>query len=78
MIDKAVSNLIRESNLHLILNHMQTQKIKGNQLLNDHLVQLVEQKIISPDQAYYKAVEKESLLKTLQQRGLAGNISEAS
>lgn len=78
MVDKAVSNLIRESNLHLILNHMQTQKSKGNQLLNDHLIDLVSKNIIDAEQAYYRAVEKDSILKALQQRGLASNLSEAS
>lgn len=78
IVDRAVSSLIRESNTHMIQNHMQTQKLKGNQQLNDALFDLVAKGIVHPNDAYHRAVDKDSFLKLLQQKGLAGDLSQVS
>lgn len=45
--------------------------------LNDHLLQLVERKIVEPREAYMKAVEKTQLLKDMQTRGMNTGFFEA-
>ena len=76
MVDKAVSSLIREGNTHMIQNHMQTQKSKGNMLLNEALFNLVQKGVISPEQAYAKAIEKDAFASSARQKGIS--LSSAS
>ncbi|MFW7379627.1 MAG: type IV pilus twitching motility protein PilT [Oligoflexus sp.] len=78
VVDRPVSSLIREANTHMIQNHMQTQKAKGNIQLNDNLLQLVGKGVISPQDAIHRAVDKDGLLKMLQQKGLSGDLSQVS
>jgi len=62
----AVSNLIREGKTFQIPSMMQVGRGVGMVSLNDALMELVTKKIIAPDEAYAKSVEKggfESLLK---------------
>nr|WP_281181250.1 type IV pilus twitching motility protein PilT [Oligoflexus tunisiensis] len=70
IVDKAVSSLIREGNTHMVQNHMQTQKAKGNCTLNDALMALVSKGVVDPRDAYAKAVEKEAFANMLQQKGI--------
>jgi twitching motility protein PilT len=70
IVDKAVSSLIREGNTHMVQNHMQTQKAKGNCTLNDALLNLVTKGIVDPRDAYAKAVEKDAFANMLQQKGI--------
>ncbi len=41
----------------------------GMVTMNDHLLDLVEKKLVEPGEAYMKAVEKTQLLKDMQARG---------
>jgi twitching motility protein PilT len=62
----AVSNLIREGKTFQIPSLMQVNKGIGMVSLNDALYELVAKKLVAPDEAYSKAVDKggfESLLK---------------
>ncbi len=62
----AVSNLIREGKTFQIPSLMQVNKAIGMVSLNDALIELVTKKIVAPDEAYAKSVDKngfESLLK---------------
>ena len=62
----AVSNLIREGKTFQIASMMQVGKNVGMVTLNDALMDLVSKKIVAPDEAYSKAVDKtgfEGLLK---------------
>jgi twitching motility protein PilT len=62
----AVSNLIREGKTFQIPSMMQVGKAVGMVSLNDALMELVTKKLVAPDEAYSKAVDKpgfESLLK---------------
>ena len=70
LVDKAVASLIREGNTHMVQNHMQTQKAKGNIQLNDALMTLVTKGLIDPRDAYMKSIEKEALVLLLQQKGI--------
>jgi twitching motility protein PilT len=78
IVDRAVSSLIRESNTHMIQNHMQTQKAKGNIMLNESLLNLVAKGVVNARDAYTKAVDKESFLKLLQQKGFANEVPQVS
>ena len=62
----AVSNLIREGKTFQIPSLMQVNKAIGMVTLNDALLDLVAKKLVAPDEAYSKSVDKggfESLLK---------------
>jgi len=61
-----VSNLIREGKTFQIPSIMQVGKAAGMVSLNDALMEMVTKKLVAPDEAYAKAVDKngfEALLK---------------
>ncbi len=66
----AVSNLIREGKTFQIASAMQTGRQIGMKTMTDSLVELVAQRIVSPEEAYLKAVDKEALTKKLQAEGI--------
>jgi twitching motility protein PilT len=66
IVTSAVSNLIREAKTFQIPSMMQVGKANGMVTLNDALFDLVNKKIVAPEEAYAKAVDKtgfEALLK---------------
>jgi twitching motility protein PilT len=65
----AISNLIREGKTFQIPSIIQTSKQLGMLTLNDALLDLVEKKEISPDEAYVKSVEKTGLAASLKAKG---------
>src|SRR2546422_2309700 len=65
----AIANLIREGKTFQIPSIIQTSKQLGMLTLNDALLELVEKKEISPDEAYVKSVEKAGLAASLKARG---------
>jgi twitching motility protein PilT len=65
----AISNLIREGKTYQIASIMQTGKKHGMALLNDALVDLVRRKLVSPEEAYAKAVDKATLAAQLRSAG---------
>ena len=65
----AISNLIREGKTFQIPSIIQTSKQLGMLTLNDALLDLVEKKEISPDEAYMKSVEKAGLAGSLKAKG---------
>src|SRR5678809_729177 len=54
----AVSNLIREGKTFQIPSMMQVNRALGMVSLNDALMELVAKKVVAPDEAYAKAVDK--------------------
>lgn len=56
----AVSNLIREGKTFQIPSIMQTGKGEGMQLMDQRILELLKEKIVSPEEAYRCAVEKRS------------------
>jgi twitching motility protein PilT len=65
----AISNLIREGKTFQIPSIIQTSKQLGMLTLNDALLDLIERKEISPDEAFMKSVEKTGLAASLKAKG---------
>jgi len=65
----AISNLIREAKTFQIPSIIQTSKKIGMLTMNDALLDLVERKMIEPDEAYMKSVEKAGLAASLKAKG---------
>jgi twitching motility protein PilT len=66
LINSAISNLIREGKTFQIPSMMQVGRAQGMVALNDALMDLVSKKLVEPEEAYLKAVDKaafEGLLK---------------
>ncbi len=70
VVNDAVSAMIREGKNHMIPNHMQTQKIDGNQLLNEALMNLVTGNVVAPADAYAKSVDKNTLAEMMKRKGI--------
>ncbi len=66
----AVSNLIREGKTFQIPSMMQVGKAVGMVALNDALLDLVSKKIVAPDEAYSKAVDKPAFESGLKRLGI--------
>jgi twitching motility protein PilT len=58
---QAISNLIREGKTFQIPSMMQVGKAAGMMTLNDALMDLVNKKLIAPEEAYTKSVDKSGL-----------------
>ena len=71
----AISNLIREAKTFQIPSIIQTSKKLGMLTLNDALLELVEKKVVEPDEAYMKSVEKSGLAASLKARGFKITLS---
>jgi len=65
----AISNLIREAKTFQIPSIIQTSRKLGMITLNDALLELVERKLIEPDEAYVRAVEKSTVFQQLKAKG---------
>jgi twitching motility protein PilT len=65
----AIANLIREGKTFQIPSIIQTSKKLGMLTMNDALLELVEKKLIEPDEAYVKSVEKTGLAASLKAKG---------
>jgi len=66
LVNGAIANLIRESKTFQIPSMMQVGKTQGMVALNDALMDLVTKKLVEPEEAYLKSVDKaafEGLLK---------------
>jgi twitching motility protein PilT len=62
-----VRNLIREGKTYQIPSMIQTGKKYGMQSLDDAIMELLNKKIISPDDAYTRCVDKAKFLPFLKQ-----------
>ena len=58
VVDTPIANLIREAKTHQITGMMQVGKKKGNQPLDDAIMELLRAAKISPDEAYEKCLDK--------------------
>ncbi len=61
IVTSAISNLIRESKTFQIQSMMQVGKAIGMVTLNDSLLDLVARKLVAPEEAYLKAIDKGSM-----------------
>lgn len=70
VVTAAVANLIREGKNYQIATLMQTGKAQGMQLINSHLAELVEKRIIDAEEAISKAIDQKGLKTILKGKGL--------
>ena len=70
IVTSAVSNLIREGKTFQIPSIMQVGKAVGMVSLNDSLMNLVSRKLVAPEEAYAKAVDKAGFEGLLKRAGL--------
>ncbi len=69
IVTAAISNLIRESKTFQIQSMMQVGKAVGMVTLNDALLELVTKKLVAPEEAYAKAIDKAGLESQLKRFG---------
>jgi len=74
----AVSNLIREGKTFQIPSLMQVNKAIGMVSLNDALIDLVAKKLVAPDEAYSKSVDKNGFEALLKRAGIDIKALQAS
>ena len=70
IVTSAVSNLIREGKTFQLPSIMQVGKAVGMVSLNDALMELVTQKVVAPEGAYQKSVDKTSFEGLLKRAGI--------
>jgi len=70
IVTPAVSNLIREAKTFQIPSMMQVGKAVGMVSLNDALMDLVTRKVVAPEEAYLKAVDKAGFEGQLKRTGV--------
>ena len=66
----SVSNLIREAKIFQIPSIMQTGKKYGMFLMNESFTDLVKKKIVDPQEAYAKALDKPGLVSMFKKAGI--------
>ena len=74
VVDMAISNLIREGKTHQIPGMIQVGKKKGNQPLDDAIMDHLRNMRIAPEEAYDKAIDKKKFRQFLKEPPL--DISE--
>jgi twitching motility protein PilT len=63
----AVSNLVRENKIHQIPSMIQTGKKDGMQLLDQHILEYLMSNVITPEEAYMKANNKQAFKQYLKE-----------
>jgi twitching motility protein PilT len=74
-VNSAVSNLIREGKIYQIPSVMQTAKGQGMTLLNEALFKYVVDKVVAPEEAYIKAIDKQGFVTMLKSKGITINLT---
>jgi twitching motility protein PilT len=70
ILNDAVANMIREQKGHMINNHMQTQKVDGNILLNESLLNLLAAGTVDFEEAWLKSMDKKSFIEMVKRKGI--------
>jgi len=78
IVTPAVANLIREGKTFQIASMMQVGKAAGMVTLNDALMDLVARKLVTPDEAYSKAVDRTGFEAQLKRSGQVFKMPERS
>jgi twitching motility protein PilT len=76
VVNMAVASNIRDGKTYQIPSSIQTGKRLGMQLLNSHLIELVKNKIVAPEEAYLKAVDKDDMATKLRAAGFAIQVQQ--
>src|SRR5258708_11636287 len=66
----SVANLIREAKIFQIPSIMQTGKKYGMCLMNESFNELVKKKVVDPQEAYAKTMDKAGLLNMFKKNGI--------
>jgi twitching motility protein PilT len=77
IVTSAVSNLIREAKTFQIPSIMQVGKSVGMVALNDALMDLVTKKVVAPEEAYAKSVDKAGFEAVLKRAGIDTKFTAA-
>jgi twitching motility protein PilT len=67
---QSIANMIRESKVFQIPSVIQTSKKLGMCMMNDSFLDLVKRKVVEPQEAYAKAVDKAGLLAMFKANGI--------
>ena len=78
LINSAIANLIRESKTFQIPSMMQVGRSQGMVALNEALMELVTKKIVEPEEAYLKSVDKPAFEGLLKRANLDTKFIQAS
>src|SRR5205814_7663721 len=78
VVDMAIANLVREAKTHQIPGMIQVGKKKGNQPLDDAIMEHLRHARISPEEAYDKAIDKKKFRPFLKEPPMDGDESEPS
>jgi twitching motility protein PilT len=78
IVTSAVSNLIREAKTFQIPSMMQVGKAVGMVTLNDALMELVTKKLVEPQEAYMKSVDKNGFEGLLKRAGIDTKFIQAT
>ncbi|HEY3162658.1 MAG TPA: type IV pilus twitching motility protein PilT [Vicinamibacterales bacterium] len=78
IVTSAVSNLIREAKTFQIPSIMQVGKSVGMVGLNDALMDLVAKKLVAPEEAYAKSVDKTGFEALLKRAGIETKFAAAA
>ena len=78
IVTPAISNLIREAKTFQIQSMMQVGKAVGMVTLNEALMELVSKKLVAPEEAYAKAVDKPTFETTLKRGGFDPKVVSTS
>ena len=71
-MDTAIANLVREGKTHQIPGMIQVGKKKGNQPLDDAIMENLRHARISPEEAYDKALDKKKFRQFLKEPPVDG------
>lgn len=74
LYSRAIGNLIREGKTFQIPSAMQTGKKEGMMQLNDALLKLVNDGLVTADEAYMKSVDKDGIEPLLADKGLTVGV----
>jgi len=78
IVTPAVSNLIREGKTFQIPSMMQVGRAIGMVTLNDALMELVTKKLVTPEDAYLKSVDKPGLESLFKRAGCSTKFLQAA
>ena len=63
----AVSALVREGKTHQLINIIQTNRRMGMRMLDDHIEELLDDSLISEEEAFDKCIDKKRFIKYLKE-----------
>ena len=67
---KSIASQIRDNNIHMIKNDLQTKKADGNQLMEECLYDLIRNGVVEAKDAIMKSADPEAFIQMLRTRGI--------